>query len=65
MEVPRWPRCSPEVRERNLAAFEHQDVPFEEVLDQRLNPLARGRIFRVQVVLAWRTSARAFRCGAR
>ncbi len=46
-----------QVRARSLAAYEHQDVPFEVVVD-RLNPtrsLAHSPL--VQVVLAWQNFA--------
>ena len=48
-----------QVRARGLAAYEHQDVPFE-VLVERLNPTrSRAHHPLVQVVLAWNNQPRS------
>ncbi|MFI5511733.1 non-ribosomal peptide synthase/polyketide synthase [Mycobacterium sp. NPDC051804] len=46
-----------QVRARSLAAFEHQDVPFEVLVD-RLNPMrSRAHEPLIQVLLAWQNFA--------
>ncbi len=53
---PTVPELLDQVRQRSLAAYEHQDVPFE-VLVERLNPsrnLAHHPLF--QVALAWQNN---------
>ncbi|GFG95660.1 amino acid adenylation domain-containing protein [Mycobacterium timonense] len=55
---PSFTESLDQVRARSLAAYEHQDVPFEVLVD-RLNPtrsLAHHPL--VQVVLAWQNFAR-------
>ena len=53
-----------QVRTRSLAAYEHQDVPFE-VLVERLNPTrALTHHPLVQVMLAWQNLSRAGHCPA-
>ncbi|OBK74736.1 non-ribosomal peptide synthetase [Mycobacterium sp. 1274761.0] len=53
-----------QVRQRSLAAFEHQDVPFEVLVD-RLNP-TRSQAHQplVQVLLAWQNFAGQNNAGA-
>ncbi|MDC9008347.1 condensation domain-containing protein, partial [Mycobacterium marinum] len=56
---PTFAQLLAQVRTRSLAAFEHQDVPFE-VLVERLNPV-RSLTHHplVQVVLAWQNDMSA------
>ena len=57
---PSFAQLLAQVRQRSLAAYEHQDAPFE-VLVERLNP-ARSLTHHplVQVVLAWQNFARQY-----
>ena len=55
--IPPSPSCWPRCEQRSLAAYEHQDVPFEVLVD-RLNPtrcLTHHPL--IQVMLAWQNFA--------
>ncbi len=53
---PTFAELLAQVRQRSVAAFEHQDVPFE-VLVERLNPIrSQAHHPLVQVMLAWQNN---------
>ena len=56
--IPRIAELLAQVRQRSLAAYEHQDVPFEVLVD-RLNPTrSPAHHPLIQVMLAWQNFAR-------
>src|SRR6201999_3839217 len=56
---PTFAELLAQVRSRSLAAYEHQDVPFEVVVDRLQPPRSQVHHPLIQVLLAWQNNAPA------
>ncbi len=56
---PTFAELLAQVRQRSLAAYEHQDVPFEVLVDRLQPPRSQAHHPLIQVLLAWQNNAPA------
>ncbi len=56
---PTFAELLAQVRQRSLAAYEHQDVPFEVLVDRLQPPRSQTHHPLIQVLLAWQNNAPA------